>query len=318
MMYLAPITDLVYLPMKRIKFLVKSLKEMIVFTGTKSILIFSSNAKQQSTFVDFSKSATHSLIGLIALMLPLMANASQLQFDQAIETIDSQMVRVSGGSFSMGCTPEQESCESDESPVREVVVGSFEISRFEITQELWQSVMDENPSTFDDCPKCPVETVSWDDIQLFLSKINVGTENYRLPTEAEWEYASRGGQLSKNYQYAGSNAHAEVGWYYRNSENRTHPVGSKIANELGLFDMSGNVREWVQDCYHSSYVDAPDNGSARGENCADRVIRGGSWYGKSKYLRVANRFWYSTFFRNNNLGFRLARDIVDYLDENKR
>lgn len=251
-----------------------------------------------------------SQLGLVALMLPSLAGAQSLQLDEVLETIGGQMVDVPGGAFSMGCTPEQESCESDESPVREVIVEGFQISRYEVTQELWEAVMGENPSAFGDCPQCPVETVSWDDIQLFLGKLNAGGENWRLPTEAEWEYAFRGGPLSENHQFAGTGDWASAAWYYENSENRTQPVGRKAANELGLFDMSGNVREWVRDCYRNSYAGAPQDGRARGgEDCVDRVIRGGSWYGKPNYLRAANRFWYARYFRNNNLGFRLARDI---------
>lgn len=172
--------------------------------------------------------------------------------------------------------------------------------------------MGENPSAFADCPQCPVETVSWDDIQLFLAKLNAGGEQYRLPSEAEWEYAARGGQQSKGFQYAGSNDWAAVALYYENTDNRTHPVGQKQANELGLFDMSGNVREWVQDCYYVSYDGAPSDGRAWEEgNCVRRVIRSGSWYGKPNYVRSANRFWYATYFHNNNLGFRLARTLRD-------
>lgn len=218
-----------------------------------------------------------------------------------------QMVRVEGGAFVMGCTPEQENCGPDENPVRTVQVASFEIGRYEVTQELWQTVMGDNPSAFDNCPRCPVETVSWDDIQTFLRKLNEQGAAYRLPSEAEWEYASRGGQRGQGYQYAGSDNWAEVAWYYENADNRTHPVGQKKKNELGLFDMSGNVREWVQDCWHGSYAGAPGNGRAWEDgNCGRRVIRGGGWYGKPSYVRSANRFWYATYFRNNNLGFRLA------------
>lgn len=224
-----------------------------------------------------------------------------------LQEVRSQMVRVEGGPFAMGCTPEQEKCGPDESPVRRVQVSSFEIGRYEVTQELWQAVMGENPSTFGNCPRCPVETVSWDDIQTFLRKLNEGGAAYRLPSEAEWEYASRGGQRGRGHQYAGSDNWAEVAWYYENADNRTHPVGQKKENELGLFDMSGNVREWVQDCWHDNYVGAPGDGRAWEErNCARRVIRGGGWYGKPSYVRSANRFWYTTYFRNNNLGFRLA------------
>ena len=174
------------------------------------------------------------------------------------------MVRVEGGTFTMGCTPEQQQCDADENPARPVQVESFEIGRFEMTQALWEAVMGENPSTFGSCPRCPVETVSWDDVHAFLRKLNAEGERYRLPSEAEWEYAARGGQQSKGHQYAGSGNWAEVAWYHENSGNGTQMVGQKRANELGLFDMSGNVREWVQDCWHGSYDGAPDDGRARG------------------------------------------------------
>lgn len=129
---------------------------------------------------------------------------------------------------------------------------------------------------------------------------------FRLPTEAEWEYAARGGHLAEGNQYAGSDDWNRVAWVFWNADNRTQPVGMKAANELGLYDMSGNVREWVQDCWHDSYEGAPTDGTAWEEgDCSKRVIRGGSWYGKPWYVRTANRFWYGAFFRNNNLGFRL-------------
>ena len=235
-----------------------------------------------------------------------------------LERLNAQMVRVAGGTFSMGCTPEQEGCAEDEKPVRQVQVGSFEISKYEITQELWEAVMGENPSAFGNCPRCPVETVSWDDVQTFVQKLNAAGGRYRLPSEAEWEYAARGGQQSRGYPYSGSNRWAAVAWYYENSNNTTQPVGQKQANELGVYDMSGNVREWVQDCWHESYADAPSDGRAWEQgDCRRRVLRGGSWYGKPGYVRSANRFWYATYFRNNNLGFclvrpLLARDLVEH------
>ena len=210
----------------------------------------------------------------------------------------------------MGCTPEQEHCADDEKPAHPVRIENFEIGKYEVTQELWEDVTGKNPSAFGDCPRCPVETVSWDDIQAFLRKLNDRSGQYRLPSEAEWEYAARGGQRSQEYQYAGSNDWTAVAWYYENSSNRTHPVGQKQANELGLFDMSGNVREWVQDCWHESYSVAPSDGQAwELGDCHRRVIRSGSWYGKPSYVRSANRFWYAIYFRNNNLGFRIARTI---------
>ena len=142
-----------------------------------------------------------------------------------LERLNAQMVRVAGGTFSMGCTPEQEGCAEDEKPVRQVQVGSFEISKYEITQELWEAVMGENPSAFGNCPRCPVETVSWDDVQTFVQKLNAAGGRYRLPSEAEWEYAARGGQQSRGYPYSGSNRWAAVAWYYENSNNTTQPVG---------------------------------------------------------------------------------------------
>ena len=224
-----------------------------------------------------------------------------------LEAVKAQMVRVEGGSFVMGCTPEQDGCHADERPLRIVRTSTFEIGTYEVTQELWQAVMGGNPSAFADCPRCPVETVSWDDVQAFLARLNSGGAGYRLPSEAEWEYASRGGSLSKGYRYAGSDDWAEVAWIYANADNRTHPVGQKKPNELGLFDMSGNVREWVQDCWHGSYAGAPNDGRAWDEgDCDRRAIRSGSWYGKPSYVRSANRFWYAPYFRNNNMGFRLA------------
>ena len=227
---------------------------------------------------------------------------------QVLHEVQAQMVRVEGGSFTMGCTPEQERCGAGEKPARPVRVASFEIGRFEMTQELWEAVMGENPSAFGSCPHCPVDTVSWDDVQAFLGRLNAQGERYRLPSEAEWEYAARGGQPSRGHRYAGSGNPADVAWHHENSGNRTHPVGSRQANELGLFDMSGNVREWVRDCWHGSYDGAPDDGSAREEgDCGRRVMRGGSWDGKPSHVRSASRSWYSTPFRNNNLGFRVAR-----------
>ena len=261
-----------------------------------------------------SKHYTSTLELLVEVEARLEATERQArleeQLPETLKKVNEQMVRVEGGSFTMGCTPEQHNCTDDEKPTHPVQVESFEISKYEITQEMWEAVMGENPSAFKDCPRCPVETVSWDDVQAFLQKLNSRGEQYRLPSEAEWEYASRGGQRSEGHPYAGSNRWATVAWYYENSDNRTHPVGQKQANELGLFDMSGNVREWVQDCWHGSYVGAPSDGRAWEQgDCRRRVIRSGSWYGKPSYVRSANRFWYSTYFRNNNLGFRIVRAV---------
>ena len=227
------------------------------------------------------------------------------------------MVRVDGGSFTMGCQRGRDSdysdCRDREKPAHRVQVRSFEIGKYEVTQALWEAVMGDNPSSFTGCARCPVEEVSWHDIQVFLRKLNELTgERYRLPTEAEWEYAARGGQQSRGYRYAGGNDVGSVGWYGDNSGDRTHVVGGKRANELGLHDMSGNVWEWVQDCWNDSYRGAPDDGRAwqRGE-CGRRVARGGSWNNAPRNLRSA--------FRGSGtapetasilLGFRIARTLA--------
>ena len=251
--------------------------------------------------------AMRTACGALGFLLAAHAAAEQLPA-QVLERVEASMVRVEGGTFTMGCTPEQGVCEPDEHPAHPVEVASFELAKHEVTQALWQTVMGDAPSAFANCPRCPVETVSWDDVQDFLAKLNAAGANYRLPSEAEWEFAARGGVHSLNRPYAGSDNWAEVAWYYENSNNRTHPVGRKRPNELGLFDMSGNVREWVQDCRQDNYEGAPATGEAREQgDCGRRSIRGGSWYGKPNYVRTANRFWYTTYFRNNNLGFRLAR-----------
>ena len=230
--------------------------------------------------------------------------------ERVLTQIDAQMVRVPGGTFTMGCTREQTDCYDAEKPVHSVRAGSFEISRYEVTQEVWAVVMGENPSHFKNCPQCPAEQVSWNDVQEFLQKLNTRGGRYRLPSEAEWEYAARGGQRNQGYQYVGSDSLDAVAWYGDNSGKRTHPVGQKQANELGLYDLSGNVWEWVKDCWNASYAGAPSNGQAweRGD-CGSRVLRGGSWIGPPRYLRSAMRSTYPADDRSPVFGFRIARSL---------
>jgi len=221
------------------------------------------------------------------------------------------MVRVEGGSFTMGCTPEQEPCQDEEKPAHQVQMSSFEISKYEVTWELWASVMGENhPSDNGSCPRCPVREVSWDDTQAFLQKLNAGGGQYRLPSEAEWEYAARGGPQSQGYRYAGSDNPDAVAWHRGNSKEKLYAVGQKQANEMGLYDMSGNVWEWVQDCYHENYAGAPTDGRARESgDCGRRVLRGGSWNYGPRYLRSAARYWYPAVNRYFIFGFRIARSL---------
>lgn len=208
----------------------------------------------------------------------------------------------------MGGNDEQ--AESREKPVQQVEVPDFYLGQHPVTQALWQAVMGENPSFFPGADR-PVESVSWDDCQVFIQRLNERTgQTYRLPSEVEWEYAARGGALSEGYRYAGSDLLDEVGWYGRNSGNETHPVGQKLPNELGLYDMSGNVFERCEDDWHDSYEGAPVDGSAwidQPQRAARRVSRGGLWFFAAQYCRVAFRNPYSPGHRDDGLGLRLAR-----------
>jgi formylglycine-generating enzyme required for sulfatase activity len=226
----------------------------------------------------------------------------------AIAAIADNMVRVSGGTFTMGCTSEQGGdCDSDESPTHQVTLSGYEMGKYEVTQAEWRAVMGTNPSNFSGCDACPVEQVSWNDIQEFLRKLNGMTNGgYRLPTEAEWEYAARGGSSSRGYKYAGGNDLSRVAWYDDNSGNKTHPVGQKQANELGLYDMSGNVWEWCSD-WKGTYPSGSQTNPKGPSSGAYRVFRGGSWINDARRCRVSYRNSYDPTFRGHNLGFRLAR-----------
>jgi len=218
-----------------------------------------------------------------------------------------EMVFVKGGTFTMGCTAEQGSdCDYDEKPAHSVTVGNFQIGKYEVTQALWEAVMGDNPSNFDGDGNLPVEQVSWNDVQEFIQKLNAKTgKNYRLPTEAEWEYAARGGNKSKGYKYSGSSNIDDVAWYGGNGGSKTHPAGTKQANELGIYDMTGNVWEWVSDWYGDYSSGAQNN--PKGPNTGfHRVYRGGSWPGAARFCRVSLRGGNDPAYRDDHLGFRLA------------
>jgi formylglycine-generating enzyme required for sulfatase activity len=231
------------------------------------------------------------------------------EISKTIKEIENNMVPVPGGKFTMGCTAEQGSdCSGDEKPAHTVTLSSFYIGKYEVTQAQWESVMGSNPSNFKGCANCPVENVSWNDVQDFISKLNAKTgKKYRLPTEAEWEYAARGGSSSRGYKYAGSNEIAAVAWYDVNSnDKKTHPVGQKSPNELGIYDMSGNVREWCSDWYDVSYYSSSASTNPQGPASGSyRVLRGGSWSGFYSHCRVADRGSGSPENRGIYFGFRV-------------
>ena len=214
----------------------------------------------------------------------------------------------------MGATSEQQKYYS-ECPVHSVTLSSYYIGETEVTQELWQAVMGSNPSCFNGNSQHPVERVSWDDCQTFVDKLNdllagqlPAGRRFRLPTEAEWEYAARGGNRSRGTQYSGSSSIGDVAWYDDNSGDRTHPVKGKSPNELGLYDMTGNVWEWCEDYYDSDYYSSSPSANPQGPSSGSRrVLRGGGWNFFADFCRVAYRNYGSPDFRyNGGSGLRLA------------
>ena len=234
------------------------------------------------------------------------------------DIIDLEMVFVQGGTFWMGCDEKYgDDCQEREKPQHRVTVSSFYIGKYEVTQKQWQKIMgttirqqrdkeSKESSLRGEGDNYPMYYVSWNETQEFIRRLNATTgKQYRLPTEAEWEYAARGGLQSQGYKYSGSNNLSDVAWYNDNSGDSTHPVGTKQPNELGIYDMSGNVWEWCGDWFGNySHSDLQDpNGSSSGSR---RVDRGGSWHYGSEWCRVSARSNYGLNGRGYSLGFRLA------------
>ena len=231
-------------------------------------------------------------------------------FTETVNGVSFTMVAVKGGCFQMGSNDGG----SDEKPVHEVCLDDYYIGRTEVTQALWKAVMNNNPSNFKG-DKLPVELVSWDDAQEFVKKLNRMTgKEFRLPTEAEWEYAAVSAPLNNRspYKYAGSNNINEVAWYSGNSGSKTHPVAQKKANAFGLYDMSGNVYEWCQDWYDSDYYKNSPRHNPQGPSSGSiRVRRGGSWgysafFFRAYRCRSAYRNPDTPGYRRNDIGFRLV------------
>lgn len=237
----------------------------------------------------------------------------------------NSMILVEGGTFMMGSNDGYD----DEKPIHEVSLSSFMISKYEVTQKEWLEVMGSNPSSFKGSHR-PVENVSWHDaidycnmrsVKEGLTPCYSGSGNniacnwdadgYRLPTEAEWEYAARGGNKSRDYKYAGSNTLSDVAWYYGNSGDKTHSVGQKSPNELEIYDMSGNVREWCWDWYDESFYEKSPIRDPRGSTSwRGRVLRGGSWKSRNGlYCMVAYRGTNTPVVANNSSGFRVVRTL---------
>lgn len=219
-----------------------------------------------------------------------------------VKGVQFVMVGVEGGTFQMGSNDV-----TDAQPIHEVKLDSYAIGQTEVTQELWEAVMGTNPSCFSGS-KLPVERVSWNDCQTFINELNTLTgRTFRLPTEAEWEFAARGGTKSQGYTYSGSNILNDVAWYLENNSSNTHEVATKAANELGLYDMSGNVWEWCQDWYSSTYYSSSVINNPTGPSSGSRCVnRGGAWDGEDAYCCVAFRGSLPPDEGYYYLGFRLA------------
>jgi formylglycine-generating enzyme required for sulfatase activity len=229
-----------------------------------------------------------------------------LKEEQIANKIFSRMVKINGGRFNMG----SDSLWSLQPPVHNVKLDTFYIGKYEVTQDEYASVMGSNPSFFGNCPDCPVENVSWNDAQKFIARLNsISDKKYRLPTEAEWEYAARGGSHNKDFRFSGSNNIDEVAWSNQNSNYSTHAVGLKQPNELGLHDLTGNVGEfcsdiWAEDYYRHSPVENPKGPN----NGTYRVLRGGSWMIMEWSSLSFTRSHISPYKTYNDVGFRLATD----------
>ena len=255
------------------------------------------------------------IIAITAMCITLFATCKK---DNTPVDPKLEMIFVEGGTFTMGCTDDE--CREDEEPAHQVTLSSYYIGKYPVTQAQWKAVIGSNPSHHNGCNDCPVEEVSWEDAQEFINKLNELTgKNYRLPTEAEWEYAARGGNKSQGYKYSGSNDINEVAWYYENSEGTPHPIGTKVPNELDIYDMSGNVFEWCNDWYATYTEDAQVNpqGSTEG---LERVCRGGAfeeqWFWDHYFApypyRVSGRASCYPSYRGHGFGFRVALSFTNY------
>ncbi|ELP56926.1 twin-arginine translocation pathway signal sequence domain protein [Microcystis aeruginosa TAIHU98] len=219
-----------------------------------------------------------------------------------------EMVGLPAGQFLMGSPDSDPDAKSEEKPQHQVKVNSFAIGKYPVTQAQYEAVMGNNPSRFQNNPQNPVEKVSWNDAQAFCQKLSqISGKTYRLPTEAEWEYACRAGTTTRYYFGDDANQLGDYAWYAGNSQQTTHPVGQKKPNAWELYDMSGNVWEWCEDNWHDSYENAPRDDSAWLRNNNNyHIVRGGSWDFNPYYCRSASRIRFSPGFDFNYLGFRVV------------
>lgn len=243
------------------------------------------------------------LLALFSLISPL---TSQSHTNSGLS--DIEMIFVKGGTFMMGSDESDESAERIETPKHEVSVSDFQIGKYEVSQRLWVEVMGTNPSPIqgDDLP---VSNVSWYEVQEFITRLNKLTDKtYRLPTEAEWEFAARGGNVSKGFTFIGGNDADAVAWHFDNSDKLPHALGAKQPNELDIYDMGGNILEWVNDWYGPYTYKSAKNPKGQRSSHIGKVLRGGSYVILPKYARPSWRSVSNPKFRSPAIGFRLASD----------
>ena len=305
----SPADAVVYIDDKKVGTSPVIVNELLV--GTHTIRLEKDGYDQQETMVliaENQESVLDFTLSRIFIDSIIMSATPQGTIVDTITVngVSFNMIKVEGGSFVMGGTSEQGGdAWTDEKPMHQVTLSDYYIGETEVTQELWQAVMDTNPNYFKGS-NLPVEKVSWNDCQTFIAKLNELTgKQFRLPTEAEWEYAARGGNKSKIYKYAGSNTLSYVAWYADNSGSKTHPVKQKNPNELGIYDMSGNVYEWCQDTY-GNYTTRQQTNPTGSVDGYYRVYRGGSWSDDTGYCRVSFRGNDKTTSADNYIGLRLV------------
>ena len=238
-------------------------------------------------------------------------NASEKMMETTVNSVGMEFVLIPPGSFKMGGDKTLEQAEDHENPVHVVSFGKpILMGKYNVTQAQWTAVMDSNPSGFADDHR-PMESVSWYDVQGFIKALNSreNTESYRLPTEAEWEYAARAGSR-KAYTFGSESVRLdEYAWYKKNAQNQTHPVGQLAPNAWGLYDMHGNVHEWCQDWFDRTYYgQSPSHAPGGPKEGLAKSLRGGDWGSDKWYCRCASRSLSSPDRRSNRVGFRLVRD----------
>ncbi|MGM9840371.1 MAG: formylglycine-generating enzyme family protein [Sodaliphilus sp.] len=280
------------------------MKKILFFLSLMMVAFFTANAQLKDDVnddgvVDLSDATT-----LIDHVLNGVNNGSSHIF--IAHNVMIEMVRVEGGTFTMGATAEQASdAFSDELPTHKVTLSPFLIGKYEVSQTLWLAVMGENPSVNTGI-NLPVDNVTWNECQTFITKLNELTgKNFRLLTEAEWEYAARGGNKSKGYKYSGSNNLGDVAWYIDNSNNTSHAMGTKAPNELGIYDMTGNVMEWVSD-WKGSYSSGAQTNPTGPDSGTYRVNRGGSYGNVERLSRITNRNSIDPNMSSKTMGLRLC------------